>query len=240
MSESESGKVNGLPDESSIEPPSDYTFPADKSTTSEFITPTEVNRVYQAVVEYTGGDGWIRAKRVDIDDLNNSQIGYALEELAGDPDCPLAFERWNDKGGSRSALYRVTERERELVADGGTEIAPRLQDCPDCGTTVDRYVNRQRCWRCHGEVFDERRLVTDGGERVSRLRDDMMDYLDNWSPAENASMTTNGILVDVSSYQAAGTVQAIYDRHGWVIDQIHWESQMFHIVPAAEFDGGDS
>lgn len=67
-------------------------------------------------------------------------------------------------------------------------------------------------------------------------RSEMKDYLEEWSPAENSTMTTNGFLICISSYDAANEVSALFKRYGYVIDQIHWEAQHIHIVPMTEVD----
>lgn len=151
---------------------SEYTFDGTKKPPGVPVASDDVQQVYEAVLESTGGDGWARSDKLDVGDMSNSEIGGALSALAADEDCPLNLAQWYDNSSSQSTLWRVT-REPEPDADGGRDTSSSTQECPQCGTLVDRFVNRERCWRCHAAVFESTRgVAADGGRSEVSIADE--------------------------------------------------------------------
>jgi len=85
------------------------------------ITPVNVDRVYQALLDSLDDAVCYRASSdLDVNGLTGKQIGSALRELACADDCPLAIEQWTGKQ-TTPTRWRVARADPDPVTDGGPD-----------------------------------------------------------------------------------------------------------------------
>jgi hypothetical protein len=107
----------------------DYDAPNDRSTASEYTAPAPYkvgkgpgipaalpDQVF-AALQAVDKPGYVRPGDLGLDASDRS-VSAAIGLLADDDGCPLDIERWNG-ANTTPAVWRVKERERRAVTDGG-------------------------------------------------------------------------------------------------------------------------
>ncbi len=135
-------------------PGDEYDAPNDRSTASEYTAPDPYkvgkgpgipaalpDQVF-AALQAVDTPGYVRPGDLGLD-ASDRAVSAAIGLLADDDGCPLDIERWNG-ANTTPTVWRVEERKRRAVTDGGQEPVKNREWIADQLATVDAVVTWDR------------------------------------------------------------------------------------------------